>query len=63
MSVPLTRRELHEPAVAVSILRDLRDDLRRKIEHTCQECGTAFDYAGELDHHLRFVHGVEEVDT
>jgi hypothetical protein len=56
--------ELGEPAVAVAILRDLEADLRTAVvwrqRHSCPECGTGFDFAGALDHHLRFVHGVEE---
>ena len=56
--------ELREPAVAVAILRDLEAALRTadvpRQQQTCPECGTGFDYPGQVDHHLRHVHGVDE---
>ena len=56
--------ELHEPAVAVAILRDLESDLRSQIlrveRRTCRECGVAFDLPGQLVDHLLHVRDIDD---
>jgi hypothetical protein len=56
--------ELRELKVAGAILRDLEADLQAAIARrqrvTCPECAAEFAFAGELDHHRRFVHSVEQ---
>jgi hypothetical protein len=43
--------------VATKILEDLERELREpdfRRPHRCPNCGVAFRWVGELDHHLRF---------
>jgi hypothetical protein len=43
---------------ARDLLRDLKEDLRRKVElrHVCDECGRPFRYPGALEAHQLEAH-------
>jgi hypothetical protein len=56
--------ELGERGVAVAVLRDLEADLLTTGRRSrCDRCGLRFRLPGDLDHHLRFSHGVESEDA
>ena len=64
--------ELGEPAIAASVLRELEQQIgraqarlvaasarrRQRGRLRCAECGTRFDWPGELQEHLLRVHGM-----
>jgi hypothetical protein len=53
-----------EPAVARHVIRDLVDDLLwTRTPVRCDRCGLRFRLPGDLDHHLRFSHGIESEDA
>jgi hypothetical protein len=56
--------ELGESAVAIAVLRGLEADLLMTGQPSrCGECGLRFRFVGDLDHHLRFSHGIESEDA
>ena len=44
---------------AYDILRGALDESDRPVElnHRCSVCGISFEFPGQLDHHMYFVHG------